>query len=81
MLMNITTIIFIFTCCISILFAISGKILIEKLSLEKRFPKLSILIKLRIKLQHYYILINTLFIGLSLIFIIYINNFINFNIF
>ena len=71
--MNITTSIFILTCLISILFAIFGNFFIEKLSLEKRFPKFSNIIKLRIKLQHYYVLINTLFIGLSLIFIIYIN--------
>jgi hypothetical protein len=64
---------FIFTCLISILFAFYGNFLIEKLSLEKKYPKLSGIIKLRVKLQHYYIIINSLFIFIALIVMSYVN--------
>lgn len=65
--------IFIFTCLASIIFAVYGNFLIEKFSLEQKYPKLSSLIRIRVNLQHYYIMINTLFIVLGLIFIVYIN--------
>ena len=57
-IMNIFMNIFIFTCLLSITFAFYGNCLIEKLSLEKRYPKFSSLIRLRVKLQHYYLLTN-----------------------
>ena len=71
--MNITTSIFILTCLISILFAIFGNFFIEKLSLEKRFPKLSGIIRLRAKLQHTYIFINSLLIIINLGVMVYFN--------
>jgi hypothetical protein len=73
LIINISTSIFILTCLISILFAFYGNFLLDKFSLEKRYPKLSGIIKLRIKLQNYYILINTLFIVISLILLIGVN--------
>lgn len=73
LLMNILMSIFIFTCLVSIIFAVYGNFLIDKLSLEQKYPKLSSLIRIRVNLQHYYIMINTLFIVLGLIFIVYIN--------
>jgi hypothetical protein len=77
-LTNIFLMIFIFTCLITILFAFYGNYLIEKLSLEggarsKKYPKLSGIIKLRVKLQHYYILTNSLFIFIALVLMGYIN--------
>lgn len=73
LVMNICGILFILSCLVSILFAFYGKFLIEKLSLEERWPKLSGIIKLRIKFQHYYILINTLFLCICLGFMLYVN--------
>nr|YP_009048501.1 hypothetical protein [Heterobasidion irregulare]AHK09754.1 hypothetical protein [Heterobasidion irregulare] len=73
LVMNILMSIFIFTCLASIIFAVYGNFLIDKLSLEQKYPKLSSLIRIRVNLQHYYIMINTLFIVLGLIFIVYIN--------
>jgi hypothetical protein len=72
-LTNIFLMIFIFTCLITILFTFYGNYLIEKLSLEQKYPKLSSIIKLRVKLQHYYILTNSLFIFIALVLMGYIN--------
>jgi hypothetical protein len=72
-LTNIFLMIFIFTCLITILFAFYGNYIIEKLSLEQKYPKLSGIIKLRVKLQHYYILTNSLFIFIALVLMGYIN--------
>jgi hypothetical protein len=72
-LTNIFLMIFIFTCLITILFAFYGNYLIEKLSLEQKYPKLSGIIKLRVKLQHYYILTNSLFIFIAIVLMGYIN--------
>lgn len=72
-LTNIFLIIFIFTCLITILFAFYGNYLIKNLSLEQKYPKLSGIIKLRVKLQHYYILTNSLFIFIALVLMGYIN--------
>ena len=72
-LTNIFLMIFIFTCLTTILFAFYGNYLIEKLSLELKYPKLSGIIKLRVKLQHYYILTNSLFIFIALVLMGYIN--------
>jgi|ERR1700730_249377 len=72
-LTNIFLMVFIFTCLITILFAFYGNYLIEKLSLEQKYPKLSGIIKLRVKLQHYYILTNSLFIFIALVLMGYIN--------
>lgn len=71
--MNITTSLFILACIYSIVCSYSGNYLIDKLNLENKFPKSSKLIKLRVKFQNYYILINLLLITLSVFFIIYIN--------
>jgi hypothetical protein len=59
LIINITSCVFIFTCIISILFALSGNYLIDKFSLEQKLPKLSKIIQLRVKFQHYYIFINS----------------------
>src|ERR1700726_4660213 len=72
-LTNIFLMIFIFTCLITILFAFYGNYLIEKLSLEQKYPKLSGIIKLKVKLQHYYILTNSLFIFIAIVLMGYIN--------
>lgn len=72
-LMNLLVSTFIFVCLIDILFAFYGNYLIEKLSLEKKWPRLSGIIRLRIKLQHYSIIMNSLLIVLALIFIVYVN--------
>ena len=73
LLMNIFISVFIFTCLVSILLAFYGNYLIEKLSLEEKYPKLSSIIRLRVKLQHYYVIINTIFIVIALILLIYVN--------
>nr|YP_010759104.1 hypothetical protein QEO35_mgp15 [Hericium alpestre]WEX32018.1 hypothetical protein [Hericium alpestre] len=65
--MNISMSIFIFTCLVSIICSFYGNFLIDKLSLDKIYPKLSSIIKLRVKLQHYYIITNTILIVLGLI--------------
>ena len=73
LLMNIFISVFIFTCLVSILLAFYGNYLIEKLSLEEKYQKLSSIIRLRVKLQHYYVIINTIFIVIALILLIYVN--------
>jgi len=54
-LMDILLSIFILTCLITILFSFYGNYLIKYLSLETKYLKLSSIIKLRVKLQHFYI--------------------------
>lgn len=73
LIINITSCLFILTCIISIIFAISGNYLIAKLSLDKKLPKLSKIIQWRVKFQNYYILINIIFIILALLPLIFIN--------
>lgn len=73
LVMNIFISVFIFTCLISIIFAVYGNFLIYKLSLETKYPKLSTIISLRVKLQHSYIITNTLFIVASLILMFFVN--------
>ena len=65
--------IFILLCLISVISAFYGNLFINKYNLEEKYPKLSGLIKLRIKLQHYYIVSNVIFILIALIVIIYVN--------
>ena len=77
LVINMLSSIFIFLCLISIIFAVYGNFFIEKLSLEKKYPKLSFFIRLRVKLQHSFIISNTLFILVALI-LMFIVNFINF---
>jgi len=72
-LMNITTSLFILGCLISMLFAFYGNFMIEKLSLEQKYPKLSGIIKLRIKFQHFYIITNSIFIVIALMLLSYVN--------
>jgi hypothetical protein len=72
-LINITTSLFILTCIFSIFTAYSGNYLINKLDLSKKYPKLTRFIELRVKFQHYYILINLILVTLSLFFLIYVN--------
>jgi hypothetical protein len=75
LIINITSCVFIFTCIISILFAISGNYLIDKFSLEQKLPKLSKIIQLRIKFQNYYVFINSVFIILALLSLIFVNTY------
>ena len=70
---NICSCFFMLSCFISIIFAVYGNFFIEKLSLEKRFPKLSGIIRLRAKLQHTYIFINSLLIIINLGVMVYFN--------
>jgi hypothetical protein len=73
LLINISSCVFIITCIISILFALSGNYLIDKFSLEQKLPKLSKIIQLRVKFQHYYVIINSVFIILALLSLIFVN--------
>lgn len=73
LIINITSCVFIFTCIISIFFAISGNYLIDKFSLEQKLPKLSKLIQLRVKFQRYYVFINSFFIILGMLSLIFVN--------
>lgn len=73
LIINISSCVFILTCIISILFAISGNYLIDKFSLEKKLPKLSKIIQLRIKFQRYYVFINSVFIILAIFSLIIVN--------
>lgn len=73
LVVNIFSCVFIITCIISILFAVFGNYLIDRFSLEQKFPKLSKIIQLRVKLQRYYVIINTLLILLALISLILVN--------
>ena len=70
---NICSCFFMLSCFISIIFAVYGNFFIEKLSLEKRFPRLSGIIRLRAKLQHTYIFINSLLIIINLGVMVYFN--------
>ena len=73
LIINIFSSIFILTCIISILFAVSGNFLIEKFSLDQKLPKLSKIIQLRVKLQHYYVYVNSIFIILAVLSLIFVN--------
>lgn len=73
LVINIFSYIFILTCIITIIFSVYGNIIINKLSLEKKYPKLSKFITLRVKLQHTYVLINTLLIASVLVINMVIN--------
>lgn len=73
LIINISSCVFILTCIISILFAISGNYLIDKFSLEQNLPKLRKIIQLRVKFQLYYIVINSVFIVLALLSLIFVN--------
>ena len=58
---------------ISIALTIYGEYLIQKFDLESKYPKISKFIKLRIKFQNYYLIIDILLITLILIAMIFIN--------
>jgi hypothetical protein len=73
LIINISSCVFIITCIISILFAISGNYLIDKFSLEQKLPKLSKVIQLRVKFQRYYVFINSVFIILAIFSLIVVN--------
>lgn len=73
LVINIGTSIFILGCIISILFAISGKYIINKFSLEQKFPRLKNIIQLRVKFQSYYVYINSIFIILAVLSLIITN--------
>lgn len=62
-----------FTCLLSIIFAVFANVLINIFDLEKRFPKLSGIIRLRVKLQHSYEIVNTLLIVIGLFLMVYVN--------
>lgn len=74
LVLNISTCVFILSCIISILFAVSGNYLIQNFSLEEKMPKLSKIIKLRVKFQYYYILINSVFVIFATLFLIFVNS-------
>jgi hypothetical protein len=73
LVINISSSIFVLTCLVTILFSVYGNKLIDKLNLEQKYPKLASFIKLRVKLQHTYVFINTLLIIIALILMIIIN--------
>lgn len=73
LVINISTSLFILACIISILLSIIGNYLIDKLSLEKRFPRLSKIINLRVTFQKYYIFINSIFIIIAVLSLILVN--------
>jgi Skp family chaperone for outer membrane proteins len=73
LVINISSSIFIFTCLVSIIFAVYGNFLIDRFSLEDKYPKLAFFMRLRVKLQHTYIISNTLFIVIALILMIIVN--------
>ena len=73
LIINITSCVFIFTCIITIFFSISGNYLINKFSLEQKLPKLSKIIQLRVKFQNYYVFINSVFIIIAIISLIFVN--------
>lgn len=72
-LMNLLVCVFILTCLITIIFAFYGNYFINKLSLETKYPKISGFIKWRIKFQHYYIIVNSIYIVVALGLISYVN--------
>jgi hypothetical protein len=68
--------VFILTCIISILFAFSGNYLIDKFLLKQKLSKLSKIIQWRsrrVKFQRYYVLINSVFIILAILSLIFVN--------
>ena len=73
LVINISSCFLVLTCLITILFAVYGNFIIDKLSLQDKYPKLATFIKLRVKLQHTYVLINTLVIVVVLILMIITN--------
>ena len=73
LVINISSSIFIFTCLVSIIFAVYGNFLIDRLSLEEKYPKLAFVIKLRVKLQNSYIYVNSILIILSVLSLIFVN--------
>jgi hypothetical protein len=73
LIINISSCVFILTCIISILFAVSSNYIIDKLSLEQKLPKLSKIIQLRVKFQRYYVFINSFFIILAVLSLIFVN--------
>ena len=72
-LMDILVSMFIFACLLTILSAFYGNYFIEKFSLETKFPKFSKIIKIKVKLQHFYIITNFIYIFLALFFLGYVN--------
>lgn len=72
-LIDIIGIIIIFSGVMSIIFAYYGNYLISKYTLDQKFPRLSKLISLRVKFQHYSIFINLLLIIVTLIVLLLIN--------
>lgn len=72
-LIDIIGILIIFSCVMSIIFAYYGNYLISKYTLDQKFPRLSKLINLRVKFQHYSIFINLFLIIVTLIVLLLIN--------
>nr|UYL26251.1 hypothetical protein [Cordyceps militaris] len=73
LVINITSCMFILSCLVTIIFAFYGNLIISKFSLEKKYPKLAHIIKLRHTLQNTYIFANTSFIVVTSILMIIIN--------
>ena len=72
-LLDILGIIIIFSCVMSIIFAYYGNYLISKYTLDQKFPRLSKLISLRVKFQHYSIFLNLFLIMVTLIVLFLVN--------
>nr|YP_010029638.1 hypothetical protein J2C28_mgp18 [Beauveria lii]QOU11079.1 hypothetical protein [Beauveria lii] len=73
LVINITSAMFILSCLVTIILAFYGNFIINKFSLEKKYPKLAKLINARHTLQHSYVVFNTSIIVVTLIGMIIIN--------
>ena len=72
-LIDMLGIIVIILCLITIIFSFYGNIIVDKLALEAKFPRLASYIRLRKKLMQFYILTNILYITALLSFMMYVN--------
>lgn len=73
LLINMSTIIFVILCLLTIIYSFYGDLLITKLRLEERLPKLAGIIRLRRKFLQFSLLFNILLITLALILMFVIN--------
>ena len=60
-------------CIITIIFSFYGNIIIDKLALEDKFPRVARYISLRKKLMQFYILTNIFYITVVLTLMMYVN--------
>lgn len=73
LIINISSSVVILTCTISIIYAVLGNYIIDKLSLEERMPSLSKIITLRLSFQRYYIILNSIFILFTVVSLLIVN--------